>query len=96
VNKGGQVTTVIVSVGGFLGMDTKDVAVPFQTIHTTMKDNKWWSVMNTTKDVLKAAPGYTYDKGTDLWGAEAFISLIQERDEFEMSRDSPSEFIKFA
>jgi sporulation protein YlmC with PRC-barrel domain len=67
VNKGGQVTAVIVSVGGFLGMDTKDVAVPFQTIHTTMKDNKWWLVMNTTKDALKAAPGYTYDKGTTMW-----------------------------
>jgi sporulation protein YlmC with PRC-barrel domain len=67
VNKGGQVTTVIVSVGGFLGMDTKDVAVPFQTVHTSMKDNKWWLVMNTTKDALKAAPGYTYDKGTTTW-----------------------------
>ena len=67
VNKGGQVTTVILSVGGFLGMDTKDVAVPFQAIRATMKDNKWWLVVNTTKDALKAAQGYTYDKGTTTW-----------------------------
>lgn len=67
VNKSGQVTAVIISVGGFLGMDTKDVAAPFQAIHTTMKDNKWWLVMNTTKDALKTAPGYKYDKNSTMW-----------------------------
>jgi hypothetical protein len=30
VNKNGQVSAVIISVGGFLGMDTKDVAAPFR------------------------------------------------------------------
>ena len=67
MNKGGQVTTVILSVGGFLGMDTKDVAAPFKAIHATMKDNKWWLVMNTTKDALKTAPGYKYDKNSTMW-----------------------------
>jgi len=67
VNKSGQVTTVILSVGGFLGMDTKDVAAPFHAIHTTMKDNKWWLVMNTTKDALKTAPGYKYDTSSTMW-----------------------------
>ena len=67
VNRGGEVTAVIISVGGFLGMDTKDVAAPFGAIHTTMKDNKWWLVMNTTKDVLKTAPGYKYDRNSTMW-----------------------------
>lgn len=67
VSKSGQVTTVILSVGGFLGMDTKDVAAPFQAIHATMKDNKWWLVMNTTKDALKTAPGYKYDTSSTMW-----------------------------
>jgi sporulation protein YlmC with PRC-barrel domain len=67
VNKSGQVTAVILSVGGFLGMDTKDVAAPFQAIHATMKDNKWWLVMNTTKDALKTAPGYKYDTSSTTW-----------------------------
>jgi hypothetical protein len=48
-------------------MDTKDVAAPFQAIHATMKDNKWWLVMNTTKDALKTAPGYKYDKNSTMW-----------------------------
>ena len=67
VNKNGQVSAVIISVGGFLGMDTKDVAAPFKAIHASMKDNKWWLTMNTTKDALKSAPGYKYDKTSTTW-----------------------------
>jgi len=67
VNKNGQVSAIIISVGGFLGMDTKDVAAPFTAIHVTMKDNKWWLTMNTTKDALKSAPGYKYDKTSTTW-----------------------------
>ena len=67
VNKSGEVTAVILSVGGFLGMDSKDVAAPFRSIHATMKDNKWWLVMNTTKDALKTAPGYKYDRNSTMW-----------------------------
>jgi hypothetical protein len=66
VNKNGQITAVIISVGGLLGMDTKDVAAPFQVIHATMKDNKWWLLMNTTRDALKTAPGYKYDKNSTM------------------------------
>jgi sporulation protein YlmC with PRC-barrel domain len=67
VNKGGEVTAVMISVGGFLGIDTKDVAAPFRAIHATMKDNKSWLVMNTTKDALKDAPGYKYDNNSTMW-----------------------------
>ena len=67
MSKNGQATTVILSVGGFLGMDSKDVAAPFHAIHATMKDNKWWLVMNTTKDALKTAPGYKYDASSTMW-----------------------------
>jgi sporulation protein YlmC with PRC-barrel domain len=70
VDKNGKITAVILSVGGFLGMDTKDVAAPFQAIHPTMKDNKWWLTMNTSKDSLKSAPGYRYDKNTTTWVAD--------------------------
>jgi sporulation protein YlmC with PRC-barrel domain len=70
VDKSGQVSAVIISVGGFLGMDTKDVAAPFKAIHPTMKDSKWWLTMNTTKDALKTAPGYKYDKNSTMWVAD--------------------------
>jgi PRC-barrel domain len=70
VDKSGKVEAVIISVGGFLGIDTKNVAEPFTAIHATKKDNKWWLTMNTTKDALKSAPGYKYDQTSTTWVAE--------------------------
>jgi sporulation protein YlmC with PRC-barrel domain len=67
VSKSGKITTLIVGVGGFLGMDEKDVAVPFEEVKMMQKDKSWRLVMNTTKDELKAAPGYKYDKESTTW-----------------------------
>jgi sporulation protein YlmC with PRC-barrel domain len=67
VDKSGKIAALIVGVGGFLGAGEKDVAVPFEAVHPTMKDKKWWLVMNTTKDSLKSAPGFKYDSNTTTW-----------------------------
>ena len=67
VDKSGKVAALIVAVGGFLGAGEKDVAVPFEAIHPTMRDKKWWLVMNTSKDSLKNAPGFKYDSSTTTW-----------------------------
>jgi sporulation protein YlmC with PRC-barrel domain len=70
VDKEGRVTALIVSVGGFLGLGEKNVSVPFQALRATQKDNKWYLVMNTTKDALKSAPGYKYDRTSTTWITE--------------------------
>ena len=68
VDKSGKVTSFIVGVGGFLGAGEKDVSVPFDAVRITTKDNnKWYLVMNTTKDDLKSASGFTYDKESTTW-----------------------------
>ncbi len=67
VDKSGKIVTLIVGVGGFLGAGEKDVAVPFEAVHPTMKDKKWWLVMNTTKDNLKSSTGFKYDSNTTTW-----------------------------
>jgi sporulation protein YlmC with PRC-barrel domain len=67
VDKSGKIVALIVGVGGFLGAGEKDVAVPFEAVHPTMKDKKWWLVMNTTKENLKSAPGFKYDSNTTTW-----------------------------
>jgi len=67
VNKDGKVEAFIVGVGGFLGMGEKDVAVPFDAIHATERDGKWWLTMNATKDGLKSAAGYKFDKVKSTW-----------------------------
>ena len=68
VNHDGKIDAFIVGVGGFLGAGEKDVAVSFDAIHFMSKNNnKWYMVMNTTKDALKAAPGFKYDRNTTAW-----------------------------
>jgi len=49
----GTVTTAVVSVGGFLGVGAKDVAVPFNALKVTSHDGKDWLVLNETIDQLK-------------------------------------------
>ena len=71
VDKTGKVTSLIIGVGGFLGAGEKDVAVPFDAVHLTNKGNdKWYLVMNTTKDDLKTAPGFKYDRNSTTWVAD--------------------------
>lgn len=68
LDKSGKVSSLIVGVGGFLGAGEKDVAVPFDAIHVTNKsNNKWYLVMNTTKNDLKSAPGFKYDRDSTTW-----------------------------
>ena len=71
VDREGKVTALIVGVGGFLGMGEKDVAVPFNAVQVTSKDNnKWYLVMNSTKDALKSAKGFKYDRDAMTWMPE--------------------------
>jgi sporulation protein YlmC with PRC-barrel domain len=67
VSKEGKVEAFIVSVGGFLGIGQKDVAVPFSAVRATEKNGIWYLTMNATKDSLKQARGYTYDKAKATW-----------------------------
>jgi sporulation protein YlmC with PRC-barrel domain len=71
VGQDGQVSALIVGVGGFLGAGEKDVAVSFNTVRATMKDNKIYLTMNTTKDALKSAPGFKYDRDKTAWVPDA-------------------------
>jgi len=67
VSPDGHATALIVGVGGFLGAGEKDVAVPFTAVKHTMKDNSVYLTMDTTKDALKSAPGFKYDKNKTTW-----------------------------
>jgi sporulation protein YlmC with PRC-barrel domain len=67
IDKEGRITAMIIGVGGFLGMGEKDVAVPFSSVRASEKNNKWYLVLNTNKEALKGAPGFTYDKTKTAW-----------------------------
>ena len=79
VDKSGKVVALIVGVGGFLGAGEKDVAVPFEAVHPTMKDKKWWLVINTTKDNLKSAPGFKYELEHDNVGTGSAVTSYRKK-----------------
>lgn len=54
----GAVLAAVIGVGGFLGIGEKNIAVPFQNIKVTKKDDRERLVLNTTKDELKTAPEF--------------------------------------
>jgi sporulation protein YlmC with PRC-barrel domain len=70
VDKSGKVTGLVIGVGGFLGAGEKDVIVPFTAVKTSKKNDKWWLTLDKTKDGLKTAPGFTYDKASTTWVPE--------------------------
>jgi sporulation protein YlmC with PRC-barrel domain len=70
IDKSGQIKALIVAVGGFIGAGEKDVAVPFDAVKSTTKDNKTYLVMNANKDELKNAAGFTYDRASTKWVPE--------------------------
>jgi sporulation protein YlmC with PRC-barrel domain len=68
IDRESKVVALMVGVGGFLGIGEKHVAVPFNAIQVTTKDNnKWYLVMNSTKDAMKNWPNFKYDRSTAMW-----------------------------
>ncbi len=67
VAKDGKIDAFIVSVGGFLGIGEKHVAVPFDAVHPTQRNGRWQLTMNANKDALKSATGYRYDRAKAAW-----------------------------
>ena len=63
----GSINAVMLNVGGFLGLGVKHIAIPVSAITITHKNNKSWLTLNTTKELLKKALAYKFDKSTGLW-----------------------------
>lgn len=57
----GAIKAYIVSVGGFLGIGTRHVAVDPKAVTLNRQDEKnWKATMKVTKDQLKTAPEYKW------------------------------------
>ena len=71
VDRDAKIVALMVGIGGFLGIGEKHVAVPYNMVHVTTRDNnKYHMVMNATKDSLKNAAGYKYDRTAMTWMPE--------------------------
>ncbi|BEV47408.1 PRC-barrel domain-containing protein [Afipia carboxidovorans] len=62
ISKGDQVQALILSVGGFLGVGERYVAVAPSAVQVTydQASKKWKATMNTTKEAMKSAPEFKY------------------------------------
>ena len=67
VEKDGKISAAIIGVGGFLGAGEKNVAIPFTALKLTEKNGKRYLVMDTNKEALNKAPGYTFDRTAKQW-----------------------------
>ena len=52
------IAAALISVGSFLGIGDKEVAVPFAAIEVVRRDNDWLLVVDTTKEALRGAPTF--------------------------------------
>jgi uncharacterized protein YrrD len=68
IGKDGKVDSVMVSVGGFLGMGDREVRIAWSDLKIT--DNGEKVMVNMTKDELKAKPEYRYKNET--WRGQVF------------------------
>lgn len=41
--------------------------MPFNAVHAEMKNGDWYLTLDTNKDALKSARGFTFDKGKAAW-----------------------------
>ena len=63
LDNSGKVNAVVVGVGGFLGMGEREVAISFGSLKMTRDDGgRSVITIDATKDVLKAAPLWTWPK----------------------------------
>jgi sporulation protein YlmC with PRC-barrel domain len=65
-DKSGKLATVVVGVGGFLGMGEKNVGIHYDTITATDKDGLRVLTVPLTKEALLAAPDFVYTEKTTL------------------------------
>ena len=68
INKDGKVDSVMVGVGGFLGVGDREVRIAWSDLKIT--DNGEKVMVNMTKDELKAKPEYRYKNET--WRGQVF------------------------
>lgn len=58
LNEEGEIKAVIVSVGGFLGMGDKNVAIAWDSLELTQEDDEYVIKVNASQDALEEAENF--------------------------------------
>jgi hypothetical protein len=67
VDRNGLMQAAMVSVGSFLALERKVVAVPFNALQLREKDREPYLVLDVTKRALKDAATFRYNRKTRAW-----------------------------
>jgi sporulation protein YlmC with PRC-barrel domain len=67
IEKEGQVPTTMISVGSFLALTKKIVAIPFSALQVTLKEHKPYLVLDIDKRALRNAPGFEFNRSERRW-----------------------------
>lgn len=79
LNRGDRILYAVISVGGFLGVGDRLVAVPFEALRFGAKDVEGVVIYDTTKEQLKAEPAFTYAEAKDGVSRERFMQSAERR-----------------
>jgi hypothetical protein len=60
LDNSGKVSTVVIGVGGFLGVGTKNVGIPYSELTFSTKDGHQIATVDATKESLASAPNYVW------------------------------------
>jgi hypothetical protein len=67
IEKEGQVPATMISVGSFLALTKKIVAIPFSALQVTLKEHKPYLVLDIDKRALRNAPGFEFNRSERRW-----------------------------
>jgi sporulation protein YlmC with PRC-barrel domain len=67
IDRDGQVRAAMITVGGFLGLPSKHVAVPFTALQLIPKERKPHIVLDFDKRALREARGFLYNLSARRW-----------------------------
>ena len=68
VTSEGNIEAFIMSIGGLTGLDGKmGVVVPFGAVSRTEKNGKWFLTMDATKEALRTATVFKFDRAKGTW-----------------------------
>lgn len=68
IPSGGSGPVAVISVGGFLGIGAKLVAVPYERLQAAGGSNNRWTLSGATKDSLGSLPTFTYENSAEKRG----------------------------
>jgi sporulation protein YlmC with PRC-barrel domain len=72
LDNSGKISTVVIGVGGFLGVGGKNVGVPYSELKFNDKDGHQIAVIDASKESLTSAPNY-------VWTEKSAMQKIEDR-----------------